>query len=280
METTTKAKPFIKWAGGKQALVHSLVSHFPRSFSKFYEPFLGGGSVLLASSPKQAVVGDSNEWLVDTYQAIRDDWQQVANLLDTYPNTRDDFLRIRGVDPTSLDLFSRAAQFIYLNKTCFRGLFRVNRKGRFNVPYGEYQRPYYDPVNLEKAASVLRHVEFRKGDFELALYDISSSDFAYIDPPYYKLGGYSDFNRYTQSQFHENDHIRLAALCRELDARGVQWAVSNSDTQFVRTLFSGFHITEIKNRREINLRSQERDIVELLVTNFAPPKPRQLRLLD
>ena len=170
------------------------------------------------------------------------------------------------------DLFERAAQFIYLNKTCFRGLFRVNQQGYFNVPYGEYQRAYYDAENLSDVSTALKHVEFRTGDFELSLFDVTPEDFVYLDPPYYKLGGYADFNRYTKGQFREQDQIRLAALCRELDQRGVKWAMSNSDTPFIRFLYDGFQATEITNRREINLKSQERSVVELLVTNYPLPK--------
>lgn len=278
MKTETKAKPFVKWAGGKQALANSLSRFFPRTFRKFYEPFLGGGSVLLTVRPNEAVVSDLNDWLVDSYHAIRDDWQRVASVLDTFPNTRPDFLRIRGIDPASLDLFTRAAQFIYLNKTCFRGLFRVNRMGRFNVPYGEYQRAYYDAVNLSKVSAALRRVEFRTGDFELSLHDVTPEDFIYFDPPYYKLGGYSDFNRYTKGQFREQDHFRLAALCRELDERGIKWAMSNSDTAFIRMLYDGFGIQEIENRREINLRSQDRTVTELMIANYPLPKQRTATL--
>lgn len=270
MRTEQKAKPIVKWVGGKQMLADELVSLFPQTYHKYYEPFLGGGSVLLALQPKAAVVGDFNEWLVDTYQAVRDDWKQVACRLDQLPNTRADYLRIREVDPQCLDLFDRAAHFIYLNKTCFRGLFRVNRQGRFNVPYGEYQRAYYDPINLANVSSILKQVEFRIGDFETNLEGALAGDFVYLDPPYYKLGGYSDFNRYTKDQFREHDHTRLANVCRELDKRGVKWALSNSNTDLIRDLYREFVIQEITNRREINLQSQERTVTELLITNYAP----------
>lgn len=280
MKTKMRAKPFVKWAGGKQGLAETLVTYFPTPIRKFYEPFIGGGSVLFTMTPDAAVVGDQNEWLLETYAAIRDDWKKVAAILDTLPNTRTDFLRIRSVRPESLDLFARAAHFIYLNKTCFRGLFRVNRQGGFNVPYGEYQRAYYDPKNLQAAAKALSHVEIRSTDFELTLHDVTKEDFVYLDPPYFKLGGYSDFNRYTRFQFHANDHMRLAAVCREMNDRGIRWAVSNSDTPFVRSLFDGFEIIEIENRREINLNSQSRDITELLIINYPKPPKRDFPLFN
>jgi DNA adenine methylase len=183
-------------------------------------------------------------------------------------NTKEEFERIRTIRPDTLDLCQRAAHLIYLNKTCFRGLFRVNKKGQFNVPYGAYDRRLYDPDNLGSVARCLSRVDIRFTDFELCLADVTVDDFVYMDPPYYKQGGYSDFDRYTKWKFRENDHVRLASVCGELDDRGVRWAVSNSDTPFVRTLFDGYTLHPIPNRREINLNSQERDIDELLITNF------------
>lgn len=213
------------------------------------------------------MLGDGNAWLIDTWEALRDDWRAVARELDTMVNTRDEFLRHRALAPDTLSPVARAALFIYLNKTCFRGLFRVNREGRFNVPWGAYDRRYYDADELRDAAAALHGVEFRRGDFELNLDGVGAGDFVYFDPPYYKLGGYSDFNRYTSAQFRDGDQLRLAALCRELDARGVRWALSNSDTDFVRRLYAGYRMVHVDARREINLKSAQRDVRELLVTN-------------
>ncbi len=265
---SSKAGPVLKWAGGKQGIADRLIGMFPSNFERYFEPFIGGGSVLFALGPRAATVGDANDWLLDTYEAIRDDPGQVASILDGLKNTKEEYLRIRSVLPRTLPLFQRAAHLIYLNKTCFRGLFRVNRSGQFNVPYGQYDRRYYDPDNLRVVAEALEGVELRRGDFELCLHSVTDRDFVYMDPPYHKLGGYSDFNRYTKDQFKENDHSRLAALCRELDLRGVRWAVSNSDTYLIRRLFDGYSLTAIGNRREINLNSQNRNITELLITNY------------
>lgn len=264
-------KPFVKWAGGKQALSSLLVSFFPKDIDCFWEPFVGGGSVYFTLQPAKAVIADKNAWLIDTYKAVRSDWSKVAEILSRLVNTKQEFLKIRAVSPSSLDSFHRAAHFIYLNKTCFRGLFRVNGKGQFNVPYGSYQRRLFDPANLEAVSKALKRAEIRCGDFEANMLGVSTNDFAYLDPPYYKLGGYSDFNRYTAAKFKEAEHIRLAALCRELDELGVRWAVSNSNTAFVRQLFHGFQNFVVRARREINLRSHDRDISELLITNYLPP---------
>lgn len=268
MKFTFDARPVLKWAGGKQALADRLIRYFPGNFARYYELFIGGASVFLTLQPERAVIGDRNDWLLDTYNAIRTDHRRVAEYLDEMVNTKAEFERIRKIPPGTLDPARRAAQLVYLNKTCFRGLFRVNRKGQFNVPYGAYDRRYYDPENLELVARCLAVVEIRYGDFELSLADVTPDDFIYMDPPYYKQGGYSDFDRYTKWKFRENDHVRLAAACRELDERGVRWAVSNSDTKFVRALFDGYTMHPIANRREINLNSGNRDIAELLITNY------------
>jgi len=263
-----RARPFVKWVGGKQAIASKLIEYFPTTFRTYYEPFIGGGSVFFSLLPREGVICDQNTWLIDTYLAIREDWALVAKILDSLENTKEDYLKIRCIPHVQLDLFQRAAHFIYLNKTGFRGLFRVNKNGGFNVPYGAYDRRYYDPENLEAASIALQNVEIRCGDFELGIDEITDKDFMYLDPPYHKLGGYSDFNRYTKEKFYEEDQRRLAILCRELDTKGVRWALSNSDTELIRDLYYGYHFNEIKNRREINLNSQSRSITELLITNY------------
>ena len=268
MKTQLEARPFVKWAGGKQGIAAEIVRQFPEKIGTYYEPFLGGGSVFFSFSPVAAVLADSNRWLIDTYRAVRDQLKDVVAGLNSLTNTREEFARIRAIDPNTLADPMRAAHFIYLNKTCFRGLYRVNRKGQFNVPYGAYQRRYYDLDDLTAVATRLNDVELLCGDFEEAVRSAKRGDFIYFDPPYYKLGGYSDFNRYTPDQFREIDHQRLAELCRELDRRGVRWALSNSDTPYVQDLFRGFDITRVKARREINLNSANRNIDELLIRNY------------
>ena len=265
---TSCARPLVKWAGGKQALAPELVARFPSKMGRYFEPFVGGASVFLELHPKRAVISDGNRWLIDTYTAVRDSAGEVARLLETMPNTKEHFLKIRGTSPDKLSLPKRAAHFIYLNKTCFRGLYRVNRAGRFNVPYGAYDRRYFDDDNLRAFANRLAEVDLRCGDFEYGLAGAEAGDFCYFDPPYYKLGGFSDFNRYTPLQFREKDHFRLAAVCRELDARGVVWAMSNSDTPLIRGLYRGFSLTVLSARREINLKSAKRDITELFISNY------------
>jgi len=229
---------------------------------------VGGGAVALESGARDGLLNDQNEWLMDTYRAIRGDWRQVARLLDGMKNSEDEFYRIRKVNPKTVDEFTRAAMLVYLNKTCFRGLYRVNRFNQFNVPYGKYDRRYYDPANLAAFAEFLGNFELRVGDFEVALADAGPEDFVYLDPPYHRLGGYSDFNRYTSGKFKEIDHLRLRNVCVELDKRGVRWVQSNSSTEYIRELYRDFDVSEITNRREINLNSKSRDIKELVIKNF------------
>ena len=263
-----RAEPILKWAGGKQIIARTLVEYFPKTYRRYFEPFVGGCSVALESGATTGVLNDQNEWLIDTYRAIRSDWRSVAGVLDTLENTEDDYYRIRLTNPKSVDPYRRAAILIYLNKTCFRGLFRVNRQNQFNVPYGRYDRRYYDPANLAAFAESLHNFELRAGDFEVALADATSNDFVYLDPPYHRIGGYSDFNRYTSGQFKEIDQIRLRNMCMELHARGIRWVQSNSSTGLIRELYKDFEIAEVTNRREINLNSQSRTITELVIRNF------------
>lgn len=263
-----KAEPILKWAGGKQIIARMLVEFFPTNYRRFYDPFVGGCSVALECGAREGLLNDQNAWLIDTYRVIRDNWRRVAEILDTMRNTEEEFYRIRHVNPQTVDEFRRAAMLIYLNKTCFRGLFRVNKHNQFNVPYGRYDRRYYDPANLAAFAEFVSNFELRVGDFELALADAGPDDFVYLDPPYHRIGRYSDFNRYTSGKFKEIDHLRLRNVCAELDRRGIRWLQSNSSTKYIRELYSGFRVAEITNRREINLNSNSRDIKELVIRNF------------
>ena len=263
-----KAEPILKWAGGKQIIARKLLECFPKTYRRYFDPFVGGCSVALEGGFREGLIGDQTEWLIETYRAVRDDWRQVARILDGMKNTEEEFYRVRQIDPRMKDEFTRAAILVYLNKTCFRGLYRVNRLNHFNVPYGKYNRRYYDPANLAAFSEFIGSFELRVGDFELALADAGPSDFVYLDPPYHRIGGYSDFNRYTSGKFKEIDHLRLRNVCVDLDKRGIRWLQSNSSTQYIRELYRDFHVSEITNRREINLDSKSRDIQELVIKNF------------
>lgn len=255
-------KPFLKWVGGKSDLAPIILKHFPKKFNTYFEPFLGAGGMYLSHCAPNPILADHNESLIETWRAIRDRWESVASCLDTMPNTKEDYYRIR-------DGFGRlrgveaAAAFIYLNKTCFRGLFRVNSKGKLNAAYGFYKNPtYYDRSNLEAVSKSIQGAALRIGDFEENVAWAKEGDFVYFDPPYN-----GTYDKYTPSLFRDSSHGRLARLCKDLDKRGVKWVQSNSDTPLVRYLYEGFKITVLDTRYEINVDAAGRASQELLISN-------------
>jgi|LSQX01.2.fsa_nt_gb DNA adenine methylase len=252
------SKPFIKWAGGKTKSLKQFSKYFP-TFDKYYEPFLGGGSVFFFLRPEKAVLSDSNKDLITTYKAIKEDLTSVVTALSRFVNTEEYFYKIRDTDPQ--DDVSIAARFIYLNKTCFNGLHRVNKDGKFNVPFGNYTNPkILDAVNLRNASRLLAHAELVHGDFETVL-KCNSNDFAYLDPPY--LGTYSDYDK---DSFKQDDHERLAKTFENLKCKAM---LSNSYHEWVRERYKDFRIVEIDTARVISANAKSRGKVkDLLVMNY------------
>lgn len=260
--------PFLKWAGGKQALLPQLKPLFPTDFARFVDPFLGGGSVFFGLAPKDALLGDANTWLIETYEIVRDEPDALLDALRGFVNTREAYLQHRAVDPQELRPVMRAALFVYLNKTCFRGLFRVNRKGWFNVPYGNYQRPYVNEADLRAASRVLQRASFRPQGFAWVEREARAGDFVYLDPPYLPKSATADFDRYTTTPFGEADHVVLAAMLRRIDRPKIRWALSHRDIPKIRELYAGFDFTPIEARREITLTAADRPEAELLIRNY------------
>ena len=271
-------KSFLKWAGGKTRYAQTLAALAPSEFSTFWEPFMGSAAVFFELAPDRAVLSDANEELVICFQQVARDPERVMALLDAMTNSREYFGRVRGLDPQTLTSAERAARVIYLNKTAFRGLWRVNRRGQYNVPYGAYDRPYYNRTTLLAAAAALARpgVTVRHGDYGQALRDAEPGDWVYLDPPYVPLGGYSDFKRYTSSQFHAADHSRLQSLMREASDRGVHLLLTNADKPEVRELYDGFAMTTLATRRDINLNARERASADLIVTNYTEFRQQRL----
>ena len=263
-------KSFLKWAGGKTRYAAALAGLAPTEFGTYWEPFMGSAAVFFELAPERAVLSDANEELVIAFQEVARDPHAIMHLLDRMPNTREYFERVRSRDPQTLSRVERAARVIYLNKTAFRGLWRVNRRGRYNVPYGAYDRPYYNSETLLAASAALARpgVTVRFADYSVALTEAAPGDWIYLDPPYVPLGGYSDFKRYTSSQFHDDDHTRLVDLMREADARGVLLMLTNADKPEVRALYGGFAMATFATRRDINLNPSGRDSSDLVVTNY------------
>lgn len=274
-------KPILKWAGGKRALLGQYEPLLPTTFGAYHEPFVGGGAVFFHLRPRleQAVhLSDVNAELINLYRALRDELPAVMKRLEEHRrrHSPDYYYKIRSVHPDKLDPTRRAARLIYLNKTCYNGLYRVNARGYFNVPLGRYTNPtILDRERLQAASIALQGVELRQETFEQVLERAVEGDLVYFDPPYQPLTRTASFTSYTADSFSEADQARLAEVFRELDRRGVQVLLSNSDTPLVRELYRGFTLHEIQAPRFINSKASLRKAIgELLVSNLEPARPR------
>lgn len=270
--------PFLKWVGGKSRLIQQYQKHLPKvqDIKTYYEPFLGGGSLFFHLQPKSAILSDINQDLIETYCSVRDNLEQLIDLLQIHQNkhnndnskNHDYYYQVRS--HTYKTPIERAARLIYLNKTCFNGLYRVNSKGEFNVPVGKYKNPKIcNPDLLSSASAALKSAKIEVRRFEEILdHAKSSDDFVYFDPPYHPLNNTSYFTAYSADAFNEDDQIRLRDIFAELASRGVKVMLSNSDSGFIRELYSDFNIHEILASRVINSNIKKRGIItELLITS-------------
>ncbi len=265
------ARPFLKWAGGKSSLLPVLSKFAPKDFKNYVEPFVGGGAMFFSVQPESGILGDANGELIACYEAVRDTPEAVIISLSKYKVSSEEFYRVRAQNPRVMSVHERAARMIFLNKTCFNGLYRVNRSGQFNSPFGHYKSlRLVDEENLYAASEALKVVRLLHMNYESLLLDlVEQGDFVYLDPPYLPISIHSDFKRYTAGQFRETDHIRLAEVFRELDTRGAMLLLSNSFHPLVEKLYSGFRIETVAAPRFINCKGSSRgDVKELLVTNF------------
>ena len=274
---TAVAAPIVKWVGGKTRLLPEIVARLPRSYGRYYEPFSGGAAVFFHLAPERAVLSDRNPDLIATYKAVAEDPDGVLRRLalhrdahgeEHYYATRARW-NDRSVDWSSLD---RAATFIYLNRTCYNGLWRVNRGGGFNVPMGRYKNPLIcDPAGLHAAARVLRNASLRCGDYAAAVADAQPGDLVYFDPPYDPVTTTANFVSYTADAFGPDDQRKLAALAHALVERGVGVVLSNSDTPFIRSLYKGLRIDRVRCARAINCNADRRgEVDEVLVLGGFP----------
>lgn len=248
------AKPFIKWVGGKRQLLPELRKRIPSSFGTYHEPFVGGGALFFDLGPSSAVLSDANERLVRTYIAIRDRVESVIKILETYPHSRDFFERLRSCRVDNFDHEYVAAWFVYLNKTCFNGLYRVNSRGVFNAPFGDQANPAIcDADNLRACSAALQSVEIRHEHFANVLSRAKTNDLVYFDPPYVPLSASSSFTSYTSEGFDISEQVKLRDVARELKRRGVHVLLSNSSAPLVSTLYGNdFTIEQIEAGRAIN----------------------------
>lgn len=267
---TAYPRPFLKWAGGKGQVLQQYLEHFPTQFEAYHEPFLGGGAVFFHLLPSRAVLTDINEELVNVYQCIRDAVEAVIDGLSIHQanHSKDYYYHIRanpGTHPVE-----RAARLLYLNKTCFNGLYRENSKGQFNVPMGRYKNPAIcNPDLLRAAARALQPVAIAVASFDTVLQRAHDArDFVYFDPPYHPISVTSSFTAYNRYAFRAEDQVRLCKIASELANRGVQVMVSNSDCPFIRDLYKDFNIHPIQAARSINSNAKKRGkITELLITS-------------
>ncbi len=237
-KTPRKTKPFLRWAGGKQWISRRLAKFIPPYEGTYFEPFLGGGSLFFATLPQKAVLSDTNQRLIETYQQLKDAPLDVIEVLNGWTNDKPTYYKLRQMKFSGPS--ARAAQFIYLNRTCWNGLYRVNKQGLFNVPYGHHSRAVFDAHLLVHVSEILENADLIRADFEEALNRAQKGDFVYLDPPYTSLHGSNGFRQYNETLFSWHDQQRLARVAMELAENGCTVLVSNADHQSVIELYPGF----------------------------------------
>lgn len=268
-----KAHAPIKWVGGKSWLAPTLLDFLPTHIHTYYEPFVGGGAIFWAlaqdshTEVDRFVLNDNNEELIDLYRVIRDFPEDLIRELEPMPYDKELYYTIRAMDPQTLGPVRRSARTVFLNKTCFNGLYRVNKAGQFNVPFGRYTNPTIcDAENIRACSRILQKAELHSGDFADVVSDAGYGDVVYFDPPYVPLNPTSNFTSYTSEGFGLRDQERLAICLKELSKKEARVYLSNSDTPLVRELYAGLELLEVQARRSINSKVQKRGTVgELLV---------------
>ena len=267
-------RPLLKWAGGKTQLLAEILPKVPKKYGKYIEPFFGGGAVFFALNPEKAVISDLNAELVNLYQVASTSPKELLDALKVHVNTSEHFYLVRGQDTSRLNAVEAAARTIFLNRTCFNGLYRVNKQGNFNVPYGRYNNPrIHDEDGINAAATALCDVKILCQDYKTVLRDQAErGDFIFLDPPYLPVSQYSDFKRYTKEQFYEEDHIELAKEVKRLHEIGCHVVLTNSNHPLVHELYGEFNIKIIQTRRHINCNAAKRTGEDVIVT--IPPKPQ------
>lgn len=273
-----KMSPVLKWAGGKTQLLDPITERMPKTYNRYYEPFIGGGAVFFAVSPSAAIINDTNEQLINLYQQLKTNTSaiiEIVNRLDGIPCDKNFYYSIRGrynekIASRAIDA-ECAALMIWINKHCFNGLYRVNGKGLFNVPYNNKTNgKSIDEDNLMAIAEYLQTVDITIScaDFEAICKDVCSDDFVYFDSPYVPVSETADFTDYTKDGFSLADHRRLAALFQHLDHIGAKVMLSNNDVPLVHSLYEGYNIQSLDVKRMINRNASKRTGREVLITNY------------
>ena len=277
MEHIAHAAPVVKWVGGKRQLLPQILPLIPKRMTAYCEPFLGGGAVLFALQPKRVLVNDLNQDLITVSRVIKEDADALIEHLSRHENTPEYFYRIRDLDRdkeayAALSDVEKASRLLYLNKTCYNGLFRVNASGAFNSPYGHYRRP--NIVNEQTIRGVSRYfnscdITFFSGDFASVLEQVPKGGFVYLDPPYDPVSDTASFTGYNRGGFGREEQVRLKECCDALTARGVKFLLSNSATPFIRELYGSYRVSIVQARRAVNsVASRRGAIEEVLVRNY------------
>ena len=266
--------PIVKWVGGKRQLMFELLKNMPKNYNRYFEPFIGGGALFFELQPENAYISDMNEELINLYQVVRDNVDELIVDLQKHDISKDYFMEIRNIDRTeeykNWSNIQKASRFIYLNRTCFNGMYRVNSKGKFNVPFGHYKNPrIIDENNLINCSNLLQKTEIKHSDFSEILREVKKGDFVYFDPPYVPLSETSSFTSYTKDGFDMDMQFKLRDVCDKLDSMGVKFLLSNSDTKLVNELYENYNIKKVFASRQINANAYGRGkITEVLVRNY------------
>ena len=266
--------PIVKWVGGKRQLMFELLKNMPENYNRYFEPFIGGGALFFELQPQNGYISDMNGELINLYTVVRDDVYNLIDDLNKHKVSKEYFLKIRNLDRTEkynkLSDIQKASRFIYLNRTCFNGMYRVNSQGQFNVPFGNYKNPrIVNAENLINCSKLLKNTEIYCADFSEILNKVQKGDFVYFDPPYVPLNGTSSFTSYTKDGFDLDMQFKLRDVCDELDSMGVMFMLSNSDTKLVNELYSNYEIKKVSASRAINANPNGRGkITEVLVRNY------------
>ncbi len=269
-------QPFLKWAGGKRQLLTEIQKYIPKKYSKYHEPFLGGGALLFDLQPSKAVINDLNRELYNCYLVIKNKIEILIEDLKYHKNDEKYYYKIRELDRTddysSYTDVQKASRLLFLNKTCYNGLFRVNRNGQFNVPFGRYKKPNIVNEHVLRAISHYLNqndVELTNKDFEQALSCAKKNDFIYLDPPYDPISDTSSFTGYNMYKFDRDEQYRLSQTFIELNNRGCLLLLSNSATSYIKELYKDFNIVPVFANRNINSNINKRGkIEELLIMNY------------
>lgn len=278
MKKNPLVSPILKWVGGKRQLLDEILPLVPK-YTTYVEPFVGGGALFFELQPSKALINDFNNELINVYQTIKDNPELLIESLLQHKekNTHDYFYELRELDRNpevygKLSNVDKASRVIYLNKTCYNGLYRVNASGQFNSPYGKYKNPnIVNDIVIRAISDYLKKnkITILNGDYKYALENLGKGTFVYLDPPYMPISSSASFTGYTENGFDENMQTELKNECDKLNSKGIKFLQSNSDCKFIRDLYKGYNIKTIKAKRSINSKGDKRgDINELLIFNY------------